>query len=324
MSGLETHAAAGMLSVLDDEDVRQPVTPGRRSSWFTSPWRKPRILATITWLYLAWSLLPVAVAILFSFNAGKSRTTWQGFSFRWYWGDPNLSVAHDPSLHGALRQTLLLGVATTLIAVPLGVAFALGLDRWHGRLPSGWNFTMLMSFVVPELVMGVSLFFVVTQVTSSSGPLSFIPLHAGTVGQVVGLITFQMSYPVIIVRARLLTIGKQYEEAAADLGANRVQALRRVLFPMLFPAIFASAVLVFADVIDDFVIVQKLSSGGDTEPVAVKIYNTARGAPTPALNALATLLLLAAFIAIVLGYLGYRALTRGEGKASLESFAGQV
>ena len=102
-----------------------------------------------------------------------------------------------------------------------------------------------------------------------------------------------MSYPVIIVRARLLTIGKQYEEAAADLGASRFGALRRVLLPMLFPAIFASAVLVFADVIDDFVIVQQLSSGAATETVAVKIYNTARGAPTPALNALATLLLVA-------------------------------
>jgi spermidine/putrescine transport system permease protein len=177
---------------------------------------------------------------------------------------------------------------------------------------------------VPEIVMGISLYFVVTRLTNPTGPFSWVPLHAGTVGQIVGLVTFQMSYPVIIVRARLLTIGKQYEEAAADLGASRFEALRRVLFPMLFPAIFASAVLVFADVIDDFVIVQKLSSGADTEPVAVKIYNTARGAPTPALNALATLLLLAASIAIVIGYLGYRALTRGEGKASIGSFAGQV
>ena len=62
----------------------------------------------------------------------------------------------------------MLGVLTTLIAVPLGVAFALGLDRWHGRLPRAANFTMLMSFVVPEIVLGVSLFFVVTQVTSAS------------------------------------------------------------------------------------------------------------------------------------------------------------
>ena len=322
MSGLETHSAASAIAVLHDDNTAPPSLAGRRGSWFTSPWRKPRILATVTWLYLAWSLLPVAVAVLFSFNAGKSRTTWQGFSLRWYTGDPNLSVLHDPSLHGALVQTLLLGLVTTVIAVPLGVAFALGLDRWHGRLPSAWNFTMLMSFVVPEIVMGVSLFFVVTQL-KSFGPIAN-PLHAGTVGQIIGLVTFQMSYPVIIVRSRLLTIGKQYEEAAADLGASRVQALRRVLFPMLFPAIFASAVLVFADVIDDFVIVQKLSSGSATEPVAVKIYNTARGAPTPALNALASLLLLAALAAIVAGYLGYRALTRGEGSASLGSFAGQV
>jgi spermidine/putrescine transport system permease protein len=324
VSGLETQSAIGALSVIREEDEVSGGGRRGRSTYFRNPWRRPRVLALVTWLYLAWSLLPVAIAILFSFNAGKSRTTWQGFSFRWYWGDPNLSVWHDPSLHHALWQTLVLGVFTTIIAVPLGVAFALGLDRWHGRLPQGWNFTMLMSFVVPEIVLGVSLFFVVTQLTGASGPLPWVPLHAGTVGQIVGLVTFQMSYPVIIVRARLLTIGKQYEEAAADLGASRMNALRRVLFPMLFPAIFASAVLVFADVIDDFVIVQKLSSGGDTESVAVKIYNTARGAPTPALNALATLLLVAAFIAIALGYLGYRALTRGEGQASIGSFAGQV
>ena len=95
--------------------------------------------------------------------------------------------------------------------------------------------------------------------------------------QVVGLVTFQLSYPVVIVRARLLTIGKQYEEAARDLGASSIGAIRRVLLPMLFPAIFASTVLVFADVIDDFVIVRYLSGDSSTEPVSVKIYNTARG-----------------------------------------------
>ncbi len=316
MSDLGTHAAAEALAVVHDAPPR--VDRGGRSRWFRNPWRRPRILATVTWLYLAWSLVPVAVAVLFSFNAGKSRTTWQGFSMRWYYGDPNLSVLHDPTLHGALLHTFVLGILATAVAVPLGVAFALGLDRWHGRLPSGWNFTMLMSFVVPEIVLGVSLFFVVTTLTKNT------IFGAGTVAQVLGLVTFQMSYPVIIVRARLLTIGKQYEEAASDLGASRIDALRRVLIPMLFPAIFASAVLVFADVIDDFIIVQKLSSGSDTETVAVKIYNTARGAPTPALNALATLLLVAAFIAITLGYLGYRALTRGEGESSIGSFAGQV
>ncbi len=294
------------------------------SRWWHNPWRKPRVLEALTWTYLLWSLLPVAIAVLFSFNAGKSRTTWQGFSFRWYWGDPENSVWHNAQLHTALFHTLFLGVVATAITVPLGVAFALGLDRWHGRLPKAWNFTMLLSFVVPEIVLGVSLLFLVTSVKTLPFTDIPMPLHNGTIGQIVGLVTFQISYPVIIVRARLLTIGKEYEEAATDLGASSIGALRRVLIPMLLPAIFASTVLVFADVIDDFVIVRAMYSDASTETVAIKIYNTARGAPTPALNALASIMLAASVVAILIGYGGYRFLTRGEGKSSLGSFAGQV
>ena len=142
------------------------------------------------------------------------------------------------------------------------------------------------------------------------------PLDLGTTGQVVGLVTYQLSYPVVIVRSRLLTIGRDYEEAAIDLGASPGGALRRVLLKMLLPAIFASTVLVFADVIDDFVIVRYLSGDASTEPVSVKVYNTARAAPTPALNALTTLLLLASLLAVVGGYLAYRAFTRGEKESS--------
>ena len=82
---------------------------------------------------------------------------------------------------------------------------------------------------------------------------------------------------------------------------------------MLVPAIVASAVLVFADVIDDFVIVRYLSGDSATEPTSVKIYNTARAAPTPALNALATLMLVAAMLAVALGFLVYRRLGRKAG-----------
>jgi spermidine/putrescine transport system permease protein len=136
-------------------------------------------------------------------------------------------------------------------------------------------------------------------------------------------VTFQLSYPVVIVRARLMTIGKQYEQAAIDLGASPTTAIRRVLLPMLMPAIFASTVLVFADVIDDFVIVRYLSGDSSTEPTSVKIYNTARAAPTPALNALATLMLLASFLAVAIGLFLYRRLSRGERDvSSIESFAG--
>src|SRR6478672_8064127 len=286
-------------------------------SWWRNPWRRPWGLATVTFLYLVWSLLPVLVAALFSFNAGRSRVTWQGFSMRWYYGDPLRSVWHDASLHTALTHTLWLGVVATALTVPLGVAMALGLDRWRGRIPAGANLAVLVSFVLPEILVAVSLLFVATVLTT--------PLDLGTTGQVIGLVTFQLSYPVVIVRARLLTIGRDYEEAAVDLGASPSRAVGRVLLRMLVPAIFASAVLVFADVIDDFVIVRYLSGDSSTEPVSVKVYNTARAAPTPALNALTTLLLVTSLLVVVLGYLAHRRFTRGEkAGGGLDVFTGEA
>jgi spermidine/putrescine transport system permease protein len=287
--------------------------PSRVSRWFNDPWRPPRVLQAITIGYLVWSLLPVLIAVLFSFNSSRSRTTWSGFSFRWYWGDER-SVWHDASLHTALTHTLVLGVIATAITVPLGVAFALGVDRWRGRLPEGANFVMLLSFVIPETLLAVALLFLVNNFVT--------PLQLGTSAQVAGLVTFQLSYPVVIVRARLMTIGKQYEQAAIDLGASPIGAARRVLLPMLMPAIFASAVLVFADVIDDFVIVRYLSGPASSETTSMKIYNSARAAPTPALNAMATLMLVASFLAVVIGMLAYRRLSRGEkGTSGLQGLA---
>jgi spermidine/putrescine transport system permease protein len=277
------------------------------------------VLAGITIGYLVWSLLPVLIAVMFSFNDGRSRTNWQGFSFRWYWTDQTRSVWHDANLHTALLQTLKLGVITTVICVPLGVLFAIGIDRWRGRLPSGANVLMLISFVIPEVLLAVALLFVVTNLA--------LPVGLGTSAQVVGLVTYQVAYPAVLVRARLATIGNQYEEAATDLGASAFGALRRVTLPMLVPAIFASTVLVFADVIDDFVLVRYLSIGASTEPVSVKIYNTARAAPTPALNALATLLLVASLAAVVVGFLIFRRLTRNDDTTAdrgIGAFAGEL
>jgi len=277
------------------------------------------VLELFTWAYLLWSILPVAIAVLFSFNAGRSPGTWQGFSMRWYYKDPVLSVWHDADYRTAIFQTLRLALITTVVAVPLGVAFAIGIDRWRGRAPAFFNFQMLLSFVMPELIIGIALLFVF-------GSL-FTVVHLGTNAQILGLVTFQVSYPVIVVRARMLSIGREYEEAAMDLGASPTQAIRRVLLPMLYPAIFASVVLVFADCIDDFVIVRYLSSDARTEPMSVYIYDSARSSPTPALNALATIMLVTSLVAVTIGYLVYRRWTRGEraaGGSAVSDLAVQI
>jgi spermidine/putrescine transport system permease protein len=143
---------------------------------------------------------------------------------------------------------------------------------------------------------------------------------------VAALVVWNISWPAVIVRARLTSIGYAYEEAAADLGASTLSAVRRVLLPLLAPAIFASTVLVFAGVIDDFVIVQQLSSSANTQPVSVLIYSQAHaGLNGPALNALATLILALSLVVAALGWLAYRLMTRGERGGqiqAIESIAG--
>jgi spermidine/putrescine transport system permease protein len=307
MSAAEVSAAAAPRSEAAAKTARFP-RPKR------NPWRHPWFLEGFTWLYLIWSIVPIAIAVLFSFNSGKSQAVWQGFSLRWYVTDPLQSVLHNPTLHTAVLQTLLLSTYTTIISVPLGVAFAIGINRWRGVTSSTFNFVMILSFVIPELIFGVAMFFVFT--------VLFTQVQLGTLAETLGLVTWNVSWPAIVVQARLVTIGRQYEEAAADLGATRMQAIRRVLLPLLAPAIFASAVLVFSGVIDDFVIVDLLSSTAATQPMSVIIYSTQHGGNGgPALNALATIMLLMSFVVAVAGYFGYRLLTRGERSDRQEAMA---
>jgi spermidine/putrescine transport system permease protein len=264
----------------------------RTREWWSNPWGKPRFLSLVFWLYVAWSLLPVLIAIQFGFNDGRSRSAWQGFSLRWYFGDPDLSVVHDPSLRLALFQSLKLAAVTMLVATPIGVALAIGLARWRGRGARPSNLLMLFPLITPEIVMGVCLFLVFQHI--------YPWVSLGTQAQALGHVTFTISYVVIIVRGRLFSIGPDVEEAAMDLGASPLQALRMVLLPLLWPAILASLMIAFAISIDDFVISAFLVGGQSSVTIPVMLYSAVRNAPSPALNAIASILLFATLLAIAL------------------------
>jgi spermidine/putrescine transport system permease protein len=281
-----------------------PATVVRRfRKWIANPWAKARFLWVIAIGYAVWALVPVVIAIVYSFNDGKSQTSLQGFSLRWYLTDVN-SVLKDETLRSALLQSFKLTILVVVIAVPFGVAFALALDRWRGRGTGSSNFLMLFSFITPELAIGVALFLFFSQLLRSIG--------TGFAAQVLGLSMFEMAYPVIIVRARLLSIGKEYEEAAMDLGASPLGSLRRVLLPLLSPAVLASFAVVFATAIDDFVIAQSLSTGQGTQTVPILIYSSARRSPLPSLNALATITLVVSTTVIALAFVVYRRATRRD------------
>jgi spermidine/putrescine transport system permease protein len=276
-----------------------------------NPWGETRFLWVLAIGYVAWSLVPVAIAVLFSFNNARSLTQWGGFSLRWYVTDPNNSVLHDPNLRHAIVQSLKLASLTAILSVPLGVAFALSLHRWRGRGSGTSNFLMMLSFVTPELILAVSLFLLFLNALRVIG--------LGTPAQLIGLVVLAVAYPVVIVRARMLSLGDSFEEAAMDLGASPVRTLRMVTLPLLGPSIFASAAIVFVFSLDDFVIVQQLARDSSNQTVAMAIYGAARTQPTPATNAVGTIMLVTSTLVVVLAFFFYRFAQRRRGQGPPES-----
>lgn len=287
----------------------------RLRGWISNPWARPRGLAVWTWLYILWSIVPIAFAVLMAFNTGRSTVAFQGFSLYWWIDDPDTAVFTNPDYRGAIIQSLKLAGGDMLIATPIGVTLALGLARWRGRGSGSANFLMLFPLVTPEIVMGASLFLVFSNL--------FDFVSFGTPAQLLGHVTFSISYVVIVVRGRLFAIGREYEEAAMDLGASAVGALRRVLLPLLGPAIYASAMIVFAISIDDFVISTFLVGGQESNTIPILIYNQARGGPRPSLNGVASLMLFGSMLAITLALLVQRRFNRREatGRSAVEDFA---
>jgi spermidine/putrescine transport system permease protein len=293
-----------------------PRAVGGIRRFVSNPWGKPRFLAGFTWLYIIWSIAPVLIAVQISFNAGRSRSVFQGFSMQWYQAifDP-ASANYDDTLLDALYQSLRLSIISMPIATVIGVGLAIGLARWVGRGSGAANTLMLFPLVTPELVMGTGLFLIFVNLFDA-----FVKL--GTTAQILGLVTFSISYVVIVTRGRLFAIGRELEEAAMDLGASPAGALRRVLLPLLAPAIFSSAFIVFAITIDDFVISQFLCIA-DCTTIPIKIYSAARNAGNPGLNALATIMMMTSLFAVACAVLILRRYNKRHGSSSsaVEDFA---
>ncbi len=306
MSGISIDAA-GAPYAWDDSATRY-VPPWR------NPWRKPYFLSTITWLYVLWSIVPVLISIQFSFNDGRSRSSWQGFTTKWYCcGGEDGSIQADHSLLLSLQNSVTLAVATVIVSVPLGTALALGLTRWRSRTSKVANGISLFPLVTPELVLGGALYLTMSTLYAGIG--------LGRNAMLLGHVTFSLSFVLVIVRSRLLSIGGEYETAAQDLGATRMQAIRTILLPLLTPAVFASAMITFAGSLDDFIVSSFLYGDASNITVPIKLYSAVKASPSPALNALATLLLVATLAALLVMYLVLRVRNRKEGGSAMDEIA---
>jgi len=233
---------------------------------------RPRFLWAMYVAMCLYLFVPILVVIVYSFNSGQSLQVFRGVSFRWY-----RAFWDDPDIKASLVASFKIAAVTMVVATILGTLLAFGLVRARGRLGGSANILMLLPLITPEIVTAVGLLLLFGK-TGTELSLKTI---------ILGHITFSISYVTVIVRARLSLLNREVEEAAMDLGATELGALRLVTLPALYPAIAASALLVFVLSFDDFV-TSVFISGAGTSPLPVRIYSLLRVGVSPEINAVGT------------------------------------
>jgi spermidine/putrescine transport system permease protein len=231
---------------------------------------------------------PIVLLVLFSFNANKYGTfPFTGWTTSWYG-----QVFGDYQIKDALSTSLRVAVEVTIISTVVGTAAAFPLVR--SRLPfrSGVRIAFTLPIMIPGLLIGVSLLVLLT----STFHLQLSPQTA-----VIGQAIYTTPFVLLLVAARLQGFDPALERAASDLGANTFNRLRRVVLPLIMPAIFAGALFAFTLSLDEFIITLFLIGGHNTLPIY--IYTQVKFGITPEVNALASLLLAASLVLITVAFL---------------------
>lgn len=231
--------------------------------------------------------LPVLILIVFSFNNTRSVAVFTGFSTEWY-----LSLAHNEELLDAARNSLLVGLITTIAATLIGTLTALAMERYRFKLRTTFDANLYLPIVIPEIVMGISLLLFFNQALFPFLQNVFgIRATTGLPTITISHIAFDIPFVYVIVRARLADFDRTLEEAAADLGADEWQTFQRITLPLLMPGIIGGALMAFTLSLDDYLITV-FTKGIREQTMPLYIYSLVRRGVTPEINALSTALLL--------------------------------
>jgi spermidine/putrescine transport system permease protein len=248
--------------------------------------------------------IPIAVLMLFSFNAGDSTSVFEGFSFRWY-----ASLFDKPELFEALKNSLWLAFSSAAVATLIGTAAAVGLSRMRNRaLKSTVRSVTDIPMMNPEIVTGISLMLLFVFISNHIFGQTDVELGYFTL--LIAHVTFNLPYVILSVSPKLHQLDKFLPEAAQDLGCTPLASFFKVELPNIMPGVISGFIMSFTLSLDDFVI--SLFNGGDVyKTLPVLIYNYTKKPVKPDIYALFTLIVIAILVLLVLSNL---ASSRGEGK----------
>lgn len=252
-----------------------------------SGWRLVRWVGCLGLFALLWA--PLLVIAVHSFNAARLGVEWKGFTLAWYAG-----LWRNEAALSALRNTLVLATASTLIATALGGLLGYGLGRHRFRGREAVQTMLQVPLLIPDVVFAVAL------VLLFAAARRWLPwLEPGLLPMILGHVSFQLPFVALVVRARTAGLDPALEEAARDLGASSWQAFWLVTMPRLGPGLMAGALLAFTLSLDDFA-VSFFTSGPGSTTLPLLIYASARRGVTPDIHALSTLLIVTTVVVVFL------------------------
>ena len=250
------------------------------------------------WLALGYLFLylPILALVLYSFNDSPVPNVWRGATLKWY-----LALSTDTELLNGLWLSLKIAFASACASVVLGTLAAFALVRYR-RFSGRTLFAGMVSapLVMPEVIVGLSLLLMLVAVqraTQAAFGTGFPERGLMTIW--LGHLLLGMAYASVVVQARLQDLNPQLEEAAMDLGARPWQVFALVTLPMIGQALVSAWLLTFTLSLDDVVLSAFLSGPGATT-LPLVIFSRARLGLNPGVNAVATLIIAAVAIGVVL------------------------
>jgi spermidine/putrescine transport system permease protein len=255
-----------------------------------------RALVTFVYLFL---YTPIALVVLFSFNAGRNASEFTGFSTQWYG-----RALSNTFLMEALRNSLIIAFTSAALAAIFGTMAAIGMERLGARARAIFDGLFAAAIVVPGVVIGIATLVALVEVFGIINPLIAavwpgdqppkFTLGYGSIIAAHGL--FTMALVTMIVKARIAGLGRDIVEASSDLYATPLTTFRQIVLPQIMPSILAGFLLAFTFSFDDFIIAFFVAGSNTTLPIYV--FASIRRGVTPEINAIATMVLIASLILI--------------------------
>jgi putrescine transport system permease protein len=227
-------------------------------------------------LGLAFLYLPIAILVVYSFNASRLVTVWGGWSLAWY-----RALLHDDAMLQAAWVSLRVAALSATAAAVLGTCAAIALARWgsfRGRVP--FSAMVYAPLVMPEVITGLSLLLLFVALNVDRGFWTIAIAHT----------TLTSCFVTVIVQARLIGFDRSLEEAAMDLGCTPLMTFLTITLPLIAPAIAAGWMLAFSLSLDDLIIASFTTGPGATT-LPIRIYSEVRLGVKPEINAICTIMI---------------------------------